>query len=374
MLGEMVRELVRFFTTFGLIIMLFLLIGRFLSTELQNQITSYWFVFLGLFDAFNGKPYFNNYSRPSGQIYIGVFLFVFKILLVSLLAAMFINRYKVVYKNLDANKRFAIIRLKNSVSFDKYLGAMSLTFFPINILMLPFLPAILFFRSKRASDFVLKVQYVTMMVFYSMIAMFFLVIICPILYCKILGNSIFIALTNKREEFKGENIVQLVKTVFLGPFIIAVSLLIDFLTLPGLIMKDSKDFEHKYQQSEHRLNDDQIDVVMTTFTKIFYGLNFIKFKDKHMTLIELMQMHRGIFKMNENLHDLFCKGNKDYKEALGKVQDYNMTKILTRQCSIPDLDGNYKESKVELNVIHAVQFDIELYNYIDVILRRLRLG
>lgn len=34
MLGEMVGELLRFFTTFGLIIVLFLLIGRFLSTEL----------------------------------------------------------------------------------------------------------------------------------------------------------------------------------------------------------------------------------------------------------------------------------------------------------------------------------------------------
>lgn len=51
-----------------------------------------------------------------------------------------------------------------------------------------------------------------------------------------------------------------------------------------------------------------------------------------------------------------------------------MTKILTRQCSIPDLNGDYKESKVELNVIYAVQFDIEIYNYIDVVLRKLRMG
>jgi len=51
-----------------------------------------------------------------------------------------------------------------------------------------------------------------------------------------------------------------------------------------------------------------------------------------------------------------------------------MTKILTRQCSLPDLDGNYKDSKVELNIIHAVQFDIETYNYIDVVLRRVKMG
>ena len=35
MLTQMVDELVRFFTTFGLIIILFLMVGRFLSEELQ---------------------------------------------------------------------------------------------------------------------------------------------------------------------------------------------------------------------------------------------------------------------------------------------------------------------------------------------------
>lgn len=113
---------------------------------------------------------------------------------------------------------------------------------------------------------------------------------------------------------------------------------------------------------------------MSTFEKIFYGLNFVKFKDKHMTLIELMRMHRKIFSLIDNLHDLTCRGNKDYKEALSKVQDYNMTKILTKSCSIPDSNGDFKESKVELNIIHAVQWDMEYYNYIDVVLRKLRMG
>jgi len=70
--------------------------------------------------------------------------------------------------------------------------------------------------------------------------------------------------------------------------------------------------------------------------------------------MELMTMHRKIFSMIDNLHDLTCKGNKDYKEALEKVRDYNITKILTRMCSIPDPNGVYKESIVEMNVVHAV--------------------
>jgi hypothetical protein len=97
MLSEMIGELMRFFTTFGLVIFLFLLIGRFLSEELQSNIASYWAVFLDLFDAFNGKPHFENFTQPAGQMYIATFLFIFKILLVSLLAAMFINKYKIVW-------------------------------------------------------------------------------------------------------------------------------------------------------------------------------------------------------------------------------------------------------------------------------------
>lgn len=87
-----------------------------------------------------------------------------------------------------------------------------------------------------------------------------------------------------------------------------------------------------------------------------------------------MEMHRKIFDLVANLHDLTCRGSKDYKVALAKVQDYNMTKILTRQCSFPDLNGNQKMSIVEMNVVCAVQLDIEIYNYIDVVLRKIRMG
>lgn len=52
---------------------------------------------------------------------------------------------------------------------------------------------------------------------------------------------------------------------------------------------------------------------------MFKGLNYIKFKGRHMTLIELMQLHRKIFRLVDNLHDLICRGTKDYKEALSRV-------------------------------------------------------
>jgi hypothetical protein len=42
MLDQMTNELVRFFATFGLVIILFLLIGRMLSSELKEVHTSFY--------------------------------------------------------------------------------------------------------------------------------------------------------------------------------------------------------------------------------------------------------------------------------------------------------------------------------------------
>lgn len=195
----------------------------------------------------------------------------------------------------------------------------------------------------------------------------------PVLLLKIYTNSIFITLTNKRENYRGENITQLLVCLLLSPFIIAVSVLVDLLSLPNILLRESIYFEHKYQLSQDRLNDVQIPVVMATLVKILYT-NWEEFKGTHMSLMQLMEMHRGIFKIINNLHDLVCNGTKDYKEAVSNVQDYNMTKILTRMCSIPDINGIYKQAKVELNCLWCVQMDIERYNYVDCVLRRLRMG
>lgn len=52
---------------------------------------------------------------------------------------------------------------------------------------------------------------------------------------------------------------------------------------------------------------------MKTFAKIFY-VNFKQlYGGKGMTLIELMVMHTRIFSIIDNLHDLCCRGTKDYR-------------------------------------------------------------
>jgi len=51
-----------------------------------------------------------------------------------------------------------------------------------------------------------------------------------------------------------------------------------------------------------------------------------------------------------------------------------MTKILTRKCSIPDTSGDIKSNMCDFDVIHAVQMDIELYNFVHVVFSDYRSG
>jgi len=94
---------------------------------------------------------------------------------------------------------------------------------------------------------------------------------------------------------------------------------VDLLSLPNFLLQNDKNFEYKYQQSLETLTEEQTSIVLVTFIKIFY-VNFEQlFGGKGKTLIELMEMHRVIFALVDNLHDLVCRGNKDQKEALMKV-------------------------------------------------------
>ena len=135
---------------------------------------------------------------PFGQVFTTVFVFLFNILLLSFLVAMFINRYTFVWANLDALRRMNIIKLKNSSSFDRLYGGITITFFPISIVVLPFIIPVVLFKSERLNDFILKIQYVLMIIMYCILACFISVPIIPILYCKSVGNSIFILMNNKR--------------------------------------------------------------------------------------------------------------------------------------------------------------------------------
>jgi len=107
-------------------------------------------------------------------------------------------------------------------------------------------------------------------------------------------------------------------TVFITPWAICISIAIDFLALPNLLLKRSETFEHKYQMSSDSLSPEQLVTVNGTLDGIYNDYES-RFKGVSMSLLDLMKMHVKIFSLIENLHDLTCMGNKDYKAALSNV-------------------------------------------------------
>jgi hypothetical protein len=148
-----------------------------------------------------------------------------------------------------------IIKLKNSASFDKIHSSVTITFYPISIILLPFIPAVIAFKSERLNDFILKLQYTIMMLMYCVLACILSVPVLPLLYFKSVINAIYISMNNKRENFKGENTVKLILTILINPVFVVLSYLIDLVSLPSLLLKDERGFEFKYQQALEILND-----------------------------------------------------------------------------------------------------------------------
>jgi len=123
----------------------------------------------------------------------------------------------------------------------------------MNILSIPFLAPIIFFRNPRISEFALKMQYIAMISAYFILAMSLMALIAPILYIKIVINSLYCISKNKRQEYPYQNLQYFISSLFLGPAIIIVSIIIDLFTVPNLLFKPSEELESKYQLYQDRL-------------------------------------------------------------------------------------------------------------------------
>ena len=60
-------------------------------------------------------------------------------------------------------------------------------------------------------------------------------------------------------------------SIIASPFIIVISILVDFISLPNVLLRPDDEFEEKYQRNMDELNDDQLVRVNQVFQKVLYG-------------------------------------------------------------------------------------------------------
>ncbi len=167
--------------------------------------------------------------------------------------------------------------------------------------------------------------------------------------------------------------MQLATALFVSPVIIFLSLIADAFSLPTLLMKPSSEMAHKYQFQANNLTSEQVEAMIYAVNLVFSKYDE-KWKGTSITLLDLMIMHRVKFRLTDNLHDLRCVGKLDSREALANVQEYNLSKLLSTKCSIPDESGKFKLGRINVDVMFAIYKDAKLYNYADIVIRKIKMG
>mmetsp|Transcript_11802 Transcript_11802/g.18131 ORF Transcript_11802/g.18131 Transcript_11802/m.18131 type:complete len:181 (-) Transcript_11802:656-1198(-) len=174
------------------------------------------------------------------------------------LSTIFVLRYVKVSKSIEADKRKDIIKLKNVIDYDPVYGAITMTFFPINIVLLPFIIPLLVLKSERLNDTVLKLQYFILIVFYIAMGALISVVLTPFLFIKVALNAVYVGIKNKRTTYRCQGLVNSAIALIGGLPIIVLSLVVDFLSLNVMLLKDEKYFEFKYQQHDAFVGMDKL--------------------------------------------------------------------------------------------------------------------
>ena len=232
----------------------------------------------------------------------------------------------------------------------------------------PFLIPLLLLRSKRLNDVVLKLQYSVLMMTYAVLGGLLLVVCSPVLYGLLLVNSSFILLKGRDKLL--QRVVQFVVSLVCGPVVVLASILVDMLNLPKALFQETDYFEYKYQYTDQPISAQQTQVLHSLFEKFLYGSLQYKFRSGSLSLNDLVLIHWEKFQLINRLHDLVCRGTKDYHQSLSVVQDFNLMKSLSKRLSFPDINGNNKESRVVIETMRHLFDDLDLYNFVDVVFRK----
>jgi hypothetical protein len=83
----------------------------------------------------------------------------------------------------------------------------------------------------------------------------FQILISPIMYAKMVLNSFNIMIIRKNSDGI-ERYLDPLFSIIVSPFVIIISILVDIISLPNVLLRADSEFEHKYQRSVDELNED----------------------------------------------------------------------------------------------------------------------
>ena len=106
-------------------------------------------------------------------------------------------------------------------------------------------PEVGFCIRKANVYFIIKINYSLQIVIYSLFAGIVSILLIPFVYVKLVINSIII-LIKQPNQFMYSNLINCVIAIFFGVPLLLLPLIIDFIIMPNLLMRDEELLEAKY--------------------------------------------------------------------------------------------------------------------------------
>mmetsp|Transcript_11798 Transcript_11798/g.18120 ORF Transcript_11798/g.18120 Transcript_11798/m.18120 type:complete len:103 (+) Transcript_11798:1235-1543(+) len=102
-----------------------------------------------------------------------------------------------------------------------------MTFFPINLPLLPFIIPLILLRSESLSLFVLRFQYLIIALFYFVAGMLLAIVTFPFFFIKLVLNAAYSNYNSKQSSYKYQGLANFFISVVGGVPLILVSILAD---------------------------------------------------------------------------------------------------------------------------------------------------
>jgi hypothetical protein len=81
------------------------------------------------------------------------------------------------------------------------IGSVSSSFFPLNIVILPFVPIIVTVRNRNTNEIFNKMQYSFLVLLYSLIFLVFQIFLAPVMMIKLILNTLHLMFNLQGQNF-----------------------------------------------------------------------------------------------------------------------------------------------------------------------------
>jgi len=184
-LTKMLWEVFKFALVYIVVFVVFLSIGNLLFYNI-DEFANDWKGVIYLFNASLGEFDFNIFKenqlrapKEQGWVYLIIFLILTNIVMVNFLIAILSNKYTVMEEKSKILYRQNILLIKQVQTVDPYYSSLISSFVPLNVILLPLMPFIIFLKSKKLNTILLFVCYSPLVLLSTLVFLVSSIILIP---------------------------------------------------------------------------------------------------------------------------------------------------------------------------------------------------